>query len=223
MSKIKELYQKYKEIINYLIFGVLTTVVSLVTYYICVFTVLDPDNAIQLQSANVISWIISVAFAYITNRKFVFESKEKNKIKEEQNTSNTTQEYIEKSGNNYLKSLKVEGYKLEPEFNMQQDNYIVYVDDKSRVKNLNIIAEPDDERAKIEGTGVIEITPEQQLVNVNVIAENGNLKVYTIKVENRADRPEDKSRGVMVMITTVIVVLIISGVVIIADKKSKHK
>lgn len=33
MSKIKELYQKYKEIINYLIFGVLTTVVSLVTYY----------------------------------------------------------------------------------------------------------------------------------------------------------------------------------------------
>ena len=59
MSKIKELYQKYKEIINYLIFGVLTTVVSLVTYYICVFTVLDPDNAIQLQSANVISWIIS--------------------------------------------------------------------------------------------------------------------------------------------------------------------
>lgn len=39
MSKIKELYQKYKEIINYLIFGVLTTVVSLVTYYICDFHV----------------------------------------------------------------------------------------------------------------------------------------------------------------------------------------
>lgn len=82
MSKIKELYQKYKEIINYLIFGVLTTVVSLVTYYICVYTILDPDNAVQLQIADVISWIISVAFAYITNRKFVFESKEKNKIKE---------------------------------------------------------------------------------------------------------------------------------------------
>lgn len=82
MNKIKELYLKYKEIINYLIFGVLTTVVSLVTYYICVYTILDPNNAVQLQIANVISWIISVAFAYITNRKFVFESKEKNKIKE---------------------------------------------------------------------------------------------------------------------------------------------
>ena len=82
MNNIKELYLKYKEIINYLIFGVLTTVVSLVTYYICVFTVLDPDNAIQLQIANVISWIISVAFAYITNRKFVFESKNSNKLQE---------------------------------------------------------------------------------------------------------------------------------------------
>ncbi len=82
MNKIKELYLKYKEIINYLIFGVLTTIVSLVTYYICVYTILAPDNAVQLQIANVISWIISVAFAYITNRKFVFESKEKNKIKE---------------------------------------------------------------------------------------------------------------------------------------------
>lgn len=148
---------------------------------------------------------------------------EENKIKEEQNSSNTIQENIEKSGNNYLKSLKVEGYKLEPEFNMQQDNYIIYVDDKSRIKNLNIIAEADDEKAKIEGRGVIEITPEQQYVNVNVIAENGNLKVYTIKVENQSEKPKDKSRGITVMITTVIVVLIISGVVIIVDKKSKHK
>ena len=142
---------------------------------------------------------------------------------EEQNSSNTIQENIEKSGNNYLKSLKVEGYKLEPEFNMQQYNYVVYVDNKSRVKSLNIIAELDDEKAKVEGAGVIEITPEQQFVNVNVIAENGNLKVYTIKVENRSDKPEDKSRGITVMIITVIVVLLIGGVVIIADKKSKRK
>ena len=41
-----ELYKKYKEIINYLIFGVLTTVVSLATYYICVFTFLNPENPV---------------------------------------------------------------------------------------------------------------------------------------------------------------------------------
>ena len=82
MDKIKDLYLKYKEIINYLIFGVLTTVISLVTYYICVYTFLDPEEAVQLQIANVIAWIFGVAFAYVTNRKFVFESNEKNKLKE---------------------------------------------------------------------------------------------------------------------------------------------
>ena len=82
MDKIKELYLKYKEIVNYLIFGVLTTVVSLVTYYICVYTFINPEEAIQLQIANVISWFFGVTFAYVTNRKFVFESNEKNKIKE---------------------------------------------------------------------------------------------------------------------------------------------
>ncbi len=82
MEKIKELYFKYKEVINYLIFGVLTTIVSLVIYYILVFTVLNPENAVQLQIANIISWIAGVLFAYCTNRKYVFESKEKNKAKE---------------------------------------------------------------------------------------------------------------------------------------------
>ena len=82
MEKIKELYLKYKEVINYLIFGILTTVVSLAVYYISVFTFLNPENAIQLQIANILSWIAGVTFAYFTNRKFVFESKEKNKVKE---------------------------------------------------------------------------------------------------------------------------------------------
>lgn len=82
MKKIKELYLKYKEVINYLIFGVLTTVVSLVVYYISVFTFLNPEDAVQLQVANILSWIAGVAFAYFTNRKYVFESKENNKLKE---------------------------------------------------------------------------------------------------------------------------------------------
>ncbi|MBQ2873648.1 MAG: GtrA family protein, partial [Bacilli bacterium] len=72
------LYKKYKEIINYLIFGVLTTVVSLATYYLLVFTILDPNNPLELQIANIISWITCVTFAYITNRKYVFNSKNKN-------------------------------------------------------------------------------------------------------------------------------------------------
>lgn len=82
MKKIMELYKKYKEIINYLIFGVLTTVISLAVYYISVFTFLNPDIPIQLQIANILSWIAGVAFAYFTNRKFVFESRNENKLQE---------------------------------------------------------------------------------------------------------------------------------------------
>ena len=74
---MKELYNKYKEIINYVIVGGLTTVVSLAVYYALVLTVLNPDNPVQLQIANVISWIAAVTFAYFTNRRFVFESKTK--------------------------------------------------------------------------------------------------------------------------------------------------
>ena len=82
IERIKELYTKYKEIINYLIFGALTTLVNLITKYILLFTILDPTNGFQLQTAIIISWIVAVIFAYFTNRKFVFESKNQNKLKE---------------------------------------------------------------------------------------------------------------------------------------------
>ena len=79
---MKNLYLKYAEIIRYLFIGVLTTFVSLLIYYGCVSTILNPNQAIELQIANVISWIGSVLFAYVTNRNFVFHSKEQKKGKE---------------------------------------------------------------------------------------------------------------------------------------------
>ena len=82
MKKIKELYYKYEEIISYLIVGGLTTVVSLATYYLLVYTILNPKEAVELQIANIISWIASVTFAYFTNRKYVFKTKEKISFKE---------------------------------------------------------------------------------------------------------------------------------------------
>ena len=82
IKEIIGIYDKYKEIINYMIFGILTTAVSLVVYYISVFTFLNPEIPIQLQIANILSWIAGVVFAYFTNRKFVFASKNTNKLKE---------------------------------------------------------------------------------------------------------------------------------------------
>ena len=82
IKKVWNLYKKYDEMINYLIVGGLTTVVSLGTYYFCVYTFLNPNNAFQLQIANIISWISCVTFAYFTNRIFVFKSKLTDKLKE---------------------------------------------------------------------------------------------------------------------------------------------
>lgn len=76
------IYYKNPEIWNYLIVGVLTTVVSLAIKWGLLFTILDAKNGFQVQIAVITSWIGAVIFAYITNRIFVFKSKSKNYLKE---------------------------------------------------------------------------------------------------------------------------------------------
>ena len=66
-------YNKYKEVLLYLLFGGLTTIVNILTFYI--FRKLN----VELYISNIIAWIISVLFAFITNKLFVFESKNKTK------------------------------------------------------------------------------------------------------------------------------------------------
>ena len=73
------LYKKHEEILNYLVFGVLTTVVSIATYLLFANTFLSAKTDLDIQIANVLSWICAVTFAYVTNRKFVFKSKSKGK------------------------------------------------------------------------------------------------------------------------------------------------
>lgn len=69
IEKIKALCLKYKEILLYLIFGGLTTVVSLVTFWLA-----GHPLGLNTLIANVISWICAVTFAYFTNAKWVFEA-----------------------------------------------------------------------------------------------------------------------------------------------------
>lgn len=74
---MKELLLKYKEVIMYLIFGVLTTVVNIVVYYM-----MADMLQIHYMISNIVAWFLSVLFAYVTNRKYVFESKSNEFIKE---------------------------------------------------------------------------------------------------------------------------------------------
>lgn len=68
---MEKLIKKYKEIILYIFFGVLTTIVNFVIYFI-MNALLGEDMYLV---SNVIAWIGAVAFAYVTNKIWVFESK----------------------------------------------------------------------------------------------------------------------------------------------------
>ena len=80
-DKIRKIYKLYEEIIVYLIVGVMTTIVS----WFCMFFVnivifgnpLHPTSTQNL-ILSIVNWTAGVLFAYPTNRKFVFKSKDKN-------------------------------------------------------------------------------------------------------------------------------------------------
>ena len=81
MKKIWALYKKFEEIVNYLIVGVLTTIVSWAAYALCKL-VMDVDNAVMMQIAVIIRWVAGVVFGYFTNHRFVFKSKNPDMLKE---------------------------------------------------------------------------------------------------------------------------------------------
>lgn len=74
IKKIYDLYKKYEEIINYIIVGSMTTVISILSYYL--FRLIFSNNSnFYIQLSTVLSWIVAVTFAYFSNRIFVFKSK----------------------------------------------------------------------------------------------------------------------------------------------------
>lgn len=69
MERIKALFNKYRELILYLFFGGCTTLVNIISYFIC------SRIGIRTSVSTIIAWVLSVLFAYITNRNYVFASK----------------------------------------------------------------------------------------------------------------------------------------------------
>lgn len=69
MEKIRALIEKYYDILSYLFFGVLTTVVNYLIYLPC-YNLWGFSASVS----NVIAWVVAVAFAYLTNKPFVFKS-----------------------------------------------------------------------------------------------------------------------------------------------------
>lgn len=70
LKKLADLYRVHREGMRYLVFGVLTTLLNLLIFTICCRII-----KIQVVISNIISWVIAVLFAYVTNKLYVFDSK----------------------------------------------------------------------------------------------------------------------------------------------------
>ena len=93
-----------------------------------------------------------------------------------------------RSSNNYLSSLKVEGYELSPAFNANTNNYTMNV--KSDVNEIKLSAIPADAKSKTYVNGNLDLVAGENNVTVTVTAENGYKRVYTIVV-TKEKNPED--------------------------------
>lgn len=66
---MKKLIEKYWDILTYLFFGALTTVVNYIVYLPC-YNILGWSAGLS----NVLAWVVAVAFAFVTNKPLVFKS-----------------------------------------------------------------------------------------------------------------------------------------------------
>lgn len=65
----KKVYEKYKDIILYGLFGSLTTAINIVIYWL-----LAHPMGLSTMPSTILAWVAAVSFAYLTNRKWVFYS-----------------------------------------------------------------------------------------------------------------------------------------------------
>ena len=82
------------------------------------------------------------------------------------------------SSNNYLKSLSIEGYDLEPAFDKNTLEYNVTLDVDTELIKIN--AETEDSKATLKGVGEVKVSDGTNEINIIVTAENGNEKTYKI-------------------------------------------
>lgn len=93
----------------------------------------------------------------------------------------------EKSNDNNLRSLSIEGFDITPEFSKDIQAYNVVVPEDT--KKIKVLASPNESHASIKGTGDIEVNSGINTVNVIVKSETGLEKIYTINVEVKDNNP----------------------------------
>ena len=75
MDVLRDFVKKHKDILSYLFFGGLTTIVSFVVYFL-----LHRWGQLSATISNIVAWICAVLFAFVTNKPFVFQSHDWSKV-----------------------------------------------------------------------------------------------------------------------------------------------
>lgn len=98
-----------------------------------------------------------------------------------------------KSSNNYLESLKVEGHEFT--FNKQTINYDI---GEVEEKTINIEAILEDEKATVNGAGKVELKEGENDIRVDVVSESGTTRTYHIKAVYKSNnKTEDVNSNVI--------------------------
>ena len=92
----------------------------------------------------------------------------------------------ERSNNNYLESLMVNGYNISPAFDKNEPNYEMTTEIGE--EEIEVVAEAEDTNASISGDGIYSISLGEKEIDIIVTAENGETRVYTLTVTREADR-----------------------------------
>ena len=123
--------------------------------------------------------ILTQNIVYASMADYDDETADKIMEQEKEEWNKKHEEVINKSSNNYLKNLSIENYEITPKFDKQIINYEV---EKEVVENtIEVKAEADDEKATVSGIGNITLNSGENIITIDVTAENGTVRSYYIK------------------------------------------
>ncbi len=93
----------------------------------------------------------------------------------------------EKSNNNYLSSLSIEGYSINPEFSKDQLEYSLEV--PAETEKIQIHASKEDDYASVDGIGEKEVSEGDNHFEIKVTSETGKERIYVINVNVKDNNP----------------------------------
>ena len=155
--------------------------------YTCTVTGLEIGTVdpVEFKTPSVTSKTITVVGNTTNNNKS--NNNNNGSANNNKTTGGTTADKKEYDSDNTLKSLEIENYKISPEFNKDKTEYKLEVDES--VEKINVKATKNSGKAEIVGIGEKVLTPGENTIEVKVIAENGNEKIYKILVTVKDQNP----------------------------------